>query len=60
MMSRRTPRSAQRAIGMPRVAYKIANATPDRNPSAVSDGWNSCLIGSSRMFRMLRSMKLTT
>ncbi len=58
MIRLRTPRSAQRAMGMPRVVKNRAKAKPERNPSCVSVSPRSCLRGSFRMARICRSTML--
>jgi len=51
-IERRTPRSAQRAIGSPAAAKKSAKESPDASPSQVSETANSRLIGSISIPKM--------
>lgn len=58
MMVRRLPTSAQRAIGIPAMAWKKANENPVRTPIVESLTPNSFLIGSTNNPINCRSIKL--
>ena len=55
---RRLPRSASHAMGMPAVTYTKAKLKPLSNPNCASLSPRSALIGSCRMTKICRSIKL--